>query len=291
MLQATSLQALIDHLALQLRLSISQVSSVSGGDINEAIRIDTNKGAYFVKYNTASQAYAMLEAESKALKQIATTNIIATPAVACLGQYQEQAYLVLEYIESGQIAQDTWRTFGRQLAQLHQVSSPYFGDESHNFIGSLPQDNTQEKDWTGFFENRRIRPQLELAVKQGYFSPTEEQKFNRFFDNVQGVFPLEPASLLHGDLWGGNYLIDQNGVPYLIDPATYFGHREMDLGMTCLFGGFAPDFYAAYHETYPLMHGFTERRDLSQLYYLLVHLNLFGRSYLSRVRSIIRHYT
>ena len=274
-----------------MQVSISQVTSVSGGDINEAIRIDTNKRNYFVKYNKGSQAYAMLEAESIALKQIAATNIIATPDVTCLGQYQNFAYLILAFIESGRPAGDTWRTFGRQLAQLHQLSNPYFGDVSHNFIGSLTQDNTQEEDWDDFYENRRIRPQLELAIKRGYFSLAEEQKFDRFFDNVQGIFPDEPAGLLHGDLWGGNYLIDQKGVPYLIDPAAFFGHREMDLGMTYLFGGFDPDFYSAYHETYPIVPGFAERKVLSQLYYLLVHLNLFGRSYLSRVISIIRHYT
>ena len=204
------------------------------------------------------------------------------------------AYLVLEWIETdGARSHDaTMEDFGARLAAMHRHTASQHGLEIDNFIGRLPQRNTPDPSWSAFYRDQRIRPQMEMARQRGLLPKRREDLLTRLMDRLPDLLDdaaIQPA-LLHGDLWGGNYLIDDQGEAVLIDPAVYYGHREMDLAMTALFGGFSRRFYEAYAAAYPLDPGYDERQPLYQLYYILAHLNLFGESYGGRVDSLAAYY-
>ncbi|MEM9024402.1 MAG: fructosamine kinase family protein, partial [Bacteroidota bacterium] len=162
--------------------------------------------------------------------------------------------------------------------------------ERNNYIGSLPQTNTPRPDWTSFFIEQRLEAQCRMARDAGAIGPELLRAFDRAFHRLDGFFPEEPAALLHGDLWMGNFLCTSDGKPMLIDPAVYGGHREMDLAMTRLFGGFAPAFYQSYADTYPLENGWEERVPIANLYPLMVHVNLFGGHYVQQVAQCLRRF-
>ncbi len=201
-------------------------------------------------------------------------------------------FILLEHIEEGRRRPDFWEGFGRALALLHRnVTAKRYGFAADNYIGASPQVNRWEEDWLLFFGEHRLRFQAELAFRSG-------RADSALLSGVEAIVRRLPsllarpdrASLLHGDLWGGNFMVGADGGVVLIDPAVYFGHREADLAMTELFGGFGAPFYAAYDEVWPLDLGYPERRDLYNLYHLLNHLNLFGGSYAASVRSIVARY-
>jgi fructosamine-3-kinase len=177
------------------------------------------------------------------------------------------------------------------LADLHRHTSDKHGLDQDNFIGRLPQPNPPTPSWTAFYREHRIGFQMQMARQKGLLPPHRQHALARLMDRLPDLLDDQaiPPSLLHGDLWGGNYLVDAQGQAVLIDPAVYYGHREMDLAMTELFGGFSSRFYDAYDEAYPL-YGYAERRALYQLYYILVHLNLFGEHYGGQVDSIAGRY-
>jgi protein-ribulosamine 3-kinase len=185
---------------------------------------------------------------------------------------------------------DFWAQTGRGLAQLHQHSAGEFGLDHDNYIGSLNQYNQKETDWVEFFVNQRLQNQLRMCSDHGHADAGLLRMFDRLFPKLEQYFPHEPPALLHGDLWSGNYLCGNKGAAYLVDPAVYYGHREMDLAMSLLFGGFDREMYHAYHEVFPLENGWKERVDLCNLYPLLVHVNLFGGSYISQVRAILKRF-
>jgi fructosamine-3-kinase len=183
------------------------------------------------------------------------------------------------------------RRFGHRLAELHQISTcKAFGWETDNFIGSLPRSNKQNTDWSDFYVSERLLPQLKLAMDKNHLKKNEIPSEGILLQTCRNLFPETSPSLLHGDLWSGNYLVSADRTPYLIDPATYFGHHEADIAMTRLFGGFGKAFYEAYSEHFPKVGGESERNDIYQLYYLLVHLNLFGGSYKASVKNILGRY-
>ena len=165
-----------------------------------------------------------------------------------------------------------------------------YGFLHDNYIGAGYQDNTPEDTWKAFFINRRLRPQFDRAAS--YWSSEDRKKIDLFLERVDRYLdePEQP-SLIHGDLWGGNYMIDSERRPWLIDPAAYVGHAEADLAMTELFGGFDRRFYDAYKEAAGIDSGYRDRRDLYNLYHLLNHLNLFGGGYMYSVKSIVQRYT
>jgi fructosamine-3-kinase len=203
------------------------------------------------------------------------------------------AFLVLEWIETGgKHADGIMERFGAALADLHRYTAPLHGLDRDNFIGRLPQPNDQTPSWIEFYRDQRIGSQMKLARQNGRLPARREDLLTRLMDRLSDWLDDEtmPPALLHGDLWGGNYLVDDREQAVLIDPAVYYGHREMDLAMTELFGGFSSRFYDAYNAAYSLDRGYTERRDLYQLYYILVHLNLFGEGYGGRVDSIAARY-
>ncbi|MGD1844911.1 MAG: fructosamine kinase family protein [Salibacteraceae bacterium] len=275
---------------LELELTIANVFPVSGGDINQAFRVATNGSTYFIKRNSATRFPGMFEAEAKGLELLRGAECIAVPKVLGTGEVEQEAWLALEWIERGGKLPDKGREFGTQLAQLHQTTQAQFGLDHPNYIGSLPQNNRAHADWVEFFVRERLEPQLQMAFDAGLAGRSLAAAFERLFSKLDHLFPVEAPALQHGDLWGGNYLSDANGKAWLIDPAVYFGHREMDLGMTLLFGGFDQGFYEGYQAASSLEKDWRERTPLTQLYPLMVHLNLFGPSYLGQVEAVLRRF-
>ncbi len=269
---------------------VYNISSVGGGSINAAFRLNTNAGSFFVKVNSASLYPEMFYKEMLGLKILAESKAVSVPKPLGFGESQSSSFLVMPFVESAQQQPDFWRRFGEQLASLHAHSSSFFGLDHDNYIGSLQQMNKTHQRWSDFFREERLLPQLKLARDSGKADRALSQAFDRFFAHLHDLFPTEPPGLLHGDLWSGNYMTGSNGEPVIIDPAVYYGHREMDLAMTQLFGGFPPTFYQAYQSSFPLEIGWEKRRHYCNLYPLMVHVNLFGGGYLAEVKSVLTEF-
>jgi len=286
--------ALCDALSDRLGGPVEGGQPVYGGDINHAARFAVNGTRYFVKWSREAPA-SMFPAEADGLRRLSEAGGIRIPAVIALGEAEGAcpAYLALEWIETDGSATDaTMEDFGARLAALHRHTTSQHGLERDNFIGLLPQRNTPDPAWSAFYRDQRIRPQMEMARQRGLLPKRREDLLTRLIERLPDLLDdtaIQPA-LLHGDLWGGNYLVDDQGEAVLIDPAVYYGHREMDVAMTALFGGFSRRFYEAYAATYPLDPGYEDRQPLYQLYYILAHLNLFGESYGGRVDSLAARY-
>lgn len=267
---------------LHADFKISTTSSVGGGCINQAYVISNGQQSFFVKTNRADLA-AMFAVEAQGLQVMGATNTIAIPEVIGYGVAANQAYLILSHFSSGQANNQSMRLFGQQLAKMHQHTQTQFGFSVDNYIGSTPQPNTLNDDWVDFWR-MRLAYQLDLTgnrtlQQQGQQLLTE---LDKFFVTYQ-----PQASLLHGDLWSGNYAINEQGQPVLFDPATYYGDRETDIAMTELFGGFSRDFYKAYQATWALDKDYVYRKPLYNLYHILNHYNLFGGGYLSQSSRLI----
>ncbi|MFO7178679.1 MAG: fructosamine kinase family protein [Pseudomonadota bacterium] len=280
--------------AIEARLGrrILGAKAVSGGDINEAAVLELDGGPrVFVKWNPRAPA-AMFAAEARGLAWLADAKALRIPNVLAVSEPGDAAqFLVLEWIAPGRPGAGFDERLGRGLAALHRAGAPSFGFEQDNFIGSLPQENAPAPTWAEFFALRRLDPQVRRAVDGGRASYSMRRAFERLFARLPDlVGPEEPPARLHGDLWGGNLHVDEDGEPCLIDPAVYGGHREVDLAMMRLFGGFSERVFAAYAEAYPLQPGAEQRVSLYQLYPLLVHLNLFGGSYGASVERALARY-
>ncbi|MEP2026182.1 MAG: fructosamine kinase family protein [Reichenbachiella sp.] len=267
----------------------SDLQSVGGGCIHQAGSFVHNGEKYFLKWN--SNASVMFETEAKGLALLKDTATVSIPKIISTGSVNEVDYLCLEFIEQSAQAPGFWVDFGRQLADLHQNSALRFGLDHHNFIGRLPQSNEQKSNWVDFFISERLMPQIKMARDQGVVDEQLQLKFNTLMKELPNLIPNEKPALLHGDLWSGNFLIGSHGQPVIFDPAVYYGHREAELAFTRLFGGFDAVFYQTYHNTFPLQHGHEERVDIFNLYPLLVHVNLFGSSYLNGIVETLRRFT
>lgn len=284
------MEAFIEHIATVLNQEIIEVKPITGGDISQAYQVSTSKQHFFLKQNTSAQARSMFEAEKQGLDSIAATKTIAVPQVFDVGLFKEQAYILMEYIEEKAGRAQDFKSLAHELAALHQVYHTQFGLEADNYIGSLTQSNAYHTNWTDFYLQERLLPQLELAQLKGLLSPKELPGSESMLEVLEPYFEGSRASLIHGDLWSGNFLFGIDGTPYLIDPAVYFGHHEVDIAMTQLFGGFPSSFYETYHDIHPKSNYTNTRIELYQLYYLLVHLNLFGSSYYKSVKRILDTY-
>jgi len=269
------------------KLDVSQLQSVHGGDINDAYCVYTQTGKYFMKINHARKYPEMFAKEAQGLQALRNNSQFTVPRVIVHGVSDADQYLILEWIEQGQPRKDFALHFGRNLAAMHQLQQPYFGFETDNYIGSLPQVNTQHASWNTFYAQCRILPLVKILADQEAFSGADVKKAERFCERLSEIFPEEAPALLHGDLWSGNYCVTADGYAAIYDPAVYYGHREMDLGMTLLFGGFPRAFYEAYHEYYPLEPNWRKRVAYTQLYPLLVHAILFGGHYVHAVRETL----
>lgn len=281
----------LDHITYLLCVKIDKVSRLSGGDISKVFLLETETERFVCKIQYGETALHLFQSEKEGLGAIEKTNTIATPKVLHYEALEKGAFLLMEYIESKLPNAADMELLGHHLAALHKNgASKTFGGPSANFIGSLPQSNTPHSNWISFYVKERLLPQLLLAQQNQLLSSEEIPTEVKLLEGCTNVMePIRPA-LLHGDLWSGNYLIDTKGIPYLIDPAVYYGHTEVDIAMTKLFGGFSGRFYNAYREHIPVPSNVEQLTDIYHLYYLLVHLNLFGPSYYAQVTSILRRY-
>ena len=277
------------HAALEQRLGVrvERSTRLTGGDINDAFRVALRDGAQiFVKTHPNPPA-GMFRAEARGLEWLAEANAIRVPSVLAVSD-ERPAYLALELLTPVKRRRDFDEVLGRGLAALHDFGAPSFGLGHDNFIGRLAQSNAMQDDWASFYWSSRLEPQLRLASDRGLIDVETRAGFEALRRALpERVGSVEPPSRLHGDLWGGNLHVDETGQPALIDPAVYGGHREMDLAMMGLFGGFGERVFAAYREAHPLGPGAPERTSLYQIYPLLVHVNLFGGSYLGSVKRAL----
>jgi fructosamine-3-kinase len=273
---------------------IIETAPVGGGDISSAARVRlADSRQALVKWRTGPPA-GLFSAEWRGLELLRSAGALRIPQVFAQGEAagEAPAFIVLEWLGHGSTGSNrAAEALGRGLAALHRVTAPQFGLDYDNFIGTNPQFNHQARDWVAFFREQRLGFQVELAGKNGRFSGRRARWLEKLLARLAEWLPARPpASLLHGDLWGGNWLVTGSGEPALIDPAVYYGHREADLAFTELFGGFPQAFYTAYNEAWPLEPGYAERKDLYNLYHLLNHLNLFGEGYGGGVDSILQKY-
>lgn len=258
---------------------------VHGGCISPAARVmcSGTRRSVFAKWATAETPAGLFEQEAISLAALAATGAVRVPAVL----HANARLLILEWLEPGKATTSGWRNFGRALAALHRASADAFGWSQDNFIGPLPQRNTWHGSWTEFYQQRRIGPQLERAFALGAFDNGQRKLLERFHESLARILAHDPApSLLHGDLWSGNAHALENGEVALIDPASCYGDREMDLAMAALFGGIPASFFDSYDAEWPRNPALRdERRAAYQVYYLLVHVNLFGAAYVAQTIS------
>jgi protein-ribulosamine 3-kinase len=271
---------------------ITVVNSVSGGCISNAYKLNTKTGKnYFLKFNDRTSNDMFLK-EANGLRELSKAGAIRVPEVVLA----EKPFILLEFIVSNRPNKNFFEEFGRKFAEMHKYSVDSFGFFEDNYIGSTDQINiaseTEKMNWKEFYWNKRILFQYKLAETNGFAESELKQGIRELEAKISKILSgsEEAPSLLHGDLWGGNYMSDENGNACLIDPAVYYGHREADLAMTKLFGGFDLQFYSSYNEAFPLKEGWQYRENIYKLYHVLNHLNLFGRGYYSHAVSLINSY-
>lgn len=276
----------------KLKTKIKSFSSLSGGCISNSYKITTTKGSiFFLKYNSTS-SLNMFTKEANGLNELTKANAIRTPKVLSFSE----DFILLEFILSGNKRKSFFEEFGRSFAEMHKFTNDAYGFYEHNYIGSNPQlnipDENEKISWVNFFFNKRILYQFQLAEKLGNSTSELTKSISKLEEKVEEIIgsSYEKPSLLHGDLWGGNFMVDEQGSAVLIDPAVYYGNREADLGMTKLFGGFSSAFYKSYNEVFPLKDGYEYRENIYKLYHVLNHLNLFGGGYYSQAISLIKFY-
>ncbi|MFL6563529.1 MAG: fructosamine kinase family protein [Burkholderiales bacterium] len=261
--------------SLQAELRIESIAGVTGGCIHDCYRVSMAGTTRFLKTNSAEYEDAFA-AEADGLAALRKDGMCA-PEPHSHGVAAGRAYLVLEYLEL--TGRKDFAALGRMLAAAHRKGGPRFGWHRDNYIGATPQQNGWSDNWSEFWMERRIRPQLELALRKGFrIEPPDGSLLKNH---------APTPSLLHGDLWGGNAGFTAEG-PVVFDPAVYYGDREADLAMTELFGGFPREFYEAYDKTWPREDRYEQRKPMYNLYHLLNHLNLFGAGYLGQVQSTLR---
>ncbi|WP_026955347.1 fructosamine kinase family protein [Algoriphagus vanfongensis] len=264
-------------------------SVVAAGNHNQGIRLETNEGTFFLKLNFEHEK-AILQQEASGLQRLRKATFLKVPEVYGCGRIGDYNYLLSEFIHSERFQLDYWENLGLGLAHLHLSHRSSFGLEEDNFIASLPQKNMDSSSWLDFFVEQRLEPLLGKAYFDRLIPLDFLKKFQEIYPKLQSIFPEEKPSLVHGDLWSGNVISTVEGQPCLIDPAIYFGHREMDLAFSRLFGGFDARFYESYESVLPLEPDFESRMGIYNLYPLLVHLNLFGSAYLPGIEKILRRF-
>jgi fructosamine-3-kinase len=284
--------AVVAAAATALGAGVARVEPVAGGDVNRALRLRLDDGrTLFVKHRPDAPS-GMYAAEADGLSWLAAGDGgLRLPAVAAVGEEEGARFLALEWIERGRPGDGYDERLGRGLAALHAAGAPAFGLERDNWIGTLPQQNAQAPTWAAFYGERRLGPLGRQAVDRRLLPAGAGDRLERLIARLDDLCgPQEPPSRLHGDLWGGNAMADAEGLPVLVDPAVYGGHREVDLAMMRLFGGFSARCFAAYEEASPLAAGHEDRVDLYQLYPLLVHVLLFGGAYAGRAQRALARY-
>jgi fructosamine-3-kinase len=269
-------------------IKIFDFKQLHGGSVNFSYQLISSKGSYFIKINKQKEYPQMFEKELNGLNHLG--RFFTVPEFICKGEFGGLSFLVLNFKETYQANNSFWKVFGEKLAHLHQQSAEYFGYKVDNYNGSLIQINSQKQTWSDFFIENRLMAQCQLARDNQSIDSKFVSQFEKIYPKIASLFPTEKPALLHGDLWSGNYLVGKNNTPILIDPAVYYGHREVDIAMSLLFGGFDKRLYTHYNEQFPLEKGWESRVDIANLYPLMVHVNLFGSSYAQRVNSVIKRF-
>lgn len=270
----------------QLEVSVKNYETVSGGDINKSFKLHCSEGKFFLKVNEEERFPKMFEREAEALTELKNESSFVVPKVICAGKANGLQFLLMEWQERK--PDGDWEDAGRRLAELHRKQKDIFGFNHDNYIGSLEQKNEERNNWPEFFAECRIFPLL--TKLENRLSIEDLKNATSFLKKISSYFPEESACTLHGDLWNGNFMFTESG-PCIYDPAIYYGHRYMDLGMTKLFGGFPESFYNSYNEVYPLDRKWKQYIETAQLYPLLVHAVLFGGSYINSVKCILRKFS
>jgi protein-ribulosamine 3-kinase len=281
----------IESLLIQVAgtdVKVNEVRPIGGGNTSRAFAVKTTSGNFFIKTNRAG-LIDMFEKEAKNLELLRHILPNNTPEVVGFGTIDHISYFILKLIEPGKRVADFWADFGRTLSELHKVNGITFGLDYDNYIGSLPQSNKQNVNWVDFFLEQRIIPQAKKAEK--VLGSDIMSMIDKLGNRLPDLLTQSRPSLLHGDLWSGNFTLNQKGTVCLVDPATYYGNREIEIAFTKLFGGFEDEFYDAYNEVMPLDKGFFDTRaDIYNLYPLLVHVNLFGGWYVASVRETLKRF-
>ncbi|HEY8401401.1 MAG TPA: fructosamine kinase family protein [Cytophagaceae bacterium] len=270
----------------ELGLLQVDLQPLSGGCISSAFKVSVPGAEYFIKVNAENKG--LFAAESEGLRLLKDTHTVNVPEVIASGIWGDYGFLILELIHSGRPASQFWDKFAEGLASLHKNTSDYYGLSSDNYIGALPQINSPGNNWIEFFITHRLEYQLKMAMDAGKIPKSVCDDFQLLYKKLPDLLVLEPPALIHGDLWSGNFIVNSKGEAALIDPAVYYAHREIEIAFTTLFGGFDSRFYSVYQEVFPFQPGFEDRIDIYNLYPLLVHVNLFGGSYLGSVKSILK---
>jgi fructosamine-3-kinase len=284
---ASALSEKIGH-----EVTIKSTQLLGGGCIHHATKIETSAGPFFLKWNTAGVSDIFLrEAEGLAELKKAVSDEIRIPEVIAAKLIDDSpGFLVLEYFQPAGFLQNGDEKLGRGLAAIHRFSSENFGFYNDNYCGATQQNNMWKPDWMTFFTENRLGWMLKLIKEKRFLASSEQQLFEQLIEKLPEIIPADSVpSLIHGDLWSGNYMLTANG-PALIDPAASFSDREMEFGMITLFGGFSQCFFDAYHEAFPLPVGWKQRNRLYQLYHILNHYFLFGGGYLQQAVQIARQY-
>lgn len=285
-----SIEKLLNLVAQKNGNQLKSYFGVTGGEINDCFCVEFSGNRFFVKINNHAAFPSMLEKEAIALNLLQVKSTFLIPKVIDFGILDDKQYLLLEWIEPNKPTEYFWKIFAHQLAGLHKCTNRFYGLDYDNYIGNLPQKNEAFSKWGEFYESCRIMPLIVQLYESKLIENSMLKKAENFSSKLNTLFPEEAPALLHGDLWGGNYMIGNSGMPVLIDPAIYYGHREMDLGMMKLFGGFDEKVFAYYNEASPLEKGWEGRISLTQLYPLLVHAVLYNGKYLSEAIRIIERY-
>ena len=281
---------LAEAVGASLGATPAELRAIAGGDINQAFRVDlADRQSVFVKHRPDAPA-GMFTAEARGLDWLRVDGGPRIPEVVAVRD-EPPRFLALEWIERGSPAADHDEALGRALAALHGAGAASFGLEHDNFVASIPQPNAPAATWPEFYAARRLEPLVRRSASAGRLPPEIVARFARLTGRLDDLCgPAEPPARLHGDLWGGNAIVDAQGSPVLVDPAVYGGHREVDLAMMRLFGGFSPRVFHAYEEVFPLAAGHEERVGLWQLWPLLVHVVLFGGSYAGSLKRTLARY-
>jgi protein-ribulosamine 3-kinase len=284
-------RALLAHICERMEIAgLTKVAALSGGDINQVYILSGACENFVVKVNDRMRLPQMLQKEKNALDYFGNNALALVYAKALLvGEFGDFQFLVLRHVAAApnKLARAGQERLGLGLAQQHRITNQEFGWNEDNYIGSLKQPNSWREKWIEFYAENRILRQTQIAFDKGLISKIELKKLEHLCATLNEIFPNEKPALLHGDLWGGNYFLNNEEQPFLFDPAVYFGHREMDIGMTQLFGGFTSVFITSYNDCFQLEPGWMERIPFTQLYPNLVHLNLFGRVYWNAIEATV----
>jgi len=283
------LEELIAEISAALNEEVVSYNTVSGGDINHALKINTGNKNYFCKYNISAQHSGIIVSEFAGLKTL-SDNGVRTPKLITHIRMAALSGILLEWIPRNTVSSTSsgLQNLCEQLITLHSSTNKQYGAAQDNFIATLHQHNDWYDNFFDYYIESRLMPQFTLAYDNGYLQ--DSIAIEDFLQRITNIIPSEKPTLIHGDLWSGNYMISDNDNAYLIDPSVSYGHREMDIAMLHLFGGVPGMLMQLYNEVHPLITGWKDRMDIFQLYYLLVHLNIFGKSYLGQVQRILDRY-